>query len=420
MKPVHLVTPVIALAIAGGWIGAQQQKISQLENETVILRKHIASEQSQIETQRTATEPTRPTKPEIAKDGIDWLDIAAVFGDMHKGEGVGDMRKMIAFQSKLQKMNKEQLLAALDEIQKLELKDEERMMLEAMLISPLALKDPELLLNRFSDRLDDENSGMSWQLANALGEWAKKDQTAAIAWFDKAIAEGIFESKSLDGKSQIRLHFEMNLISQLVSIDPALAQARISALPADQRKDALSGYGFQSQKAKDQVAHANLVRANLSAEETYEVFGQQASMIAMMGSLEKVDAYLEGIGANGEERIKVAEKAAISNLTSSMHRTKVTEEKIESVRKWLGTQAPGSVDRVTGESLGQMTNMGGSMNFSQAAAMVMKYHAQGGGDDLLTSFVDETQFGTDKEEARKIAEKISDPEKREEALEKLK
>lgn len=419
MKPLHFLAPAVAMVVAGVMLGAQRQKISRLEQETVVLKKHIAAERSEIEI-RQAAEPTRPTKPEVAKDGIDWLEIASVFGEMHQGGGMGDMRKMMAFQSELQKMDKHELLAALDEIKALELGEDERMMLEAMLIGPLALKDPELLLNRFSDHLQDEHSAINWQLASALGEWAKKDQTAAIAWFDQAIADGTFDSKSLDGKSRMRTHFEANLISELVTTDPAAAQKRISALPADQRKDALSGYGFQVRNPKDQSAHADLVRANLSAEETYEVFGQQASMMAMMGGFERVDAYLDGIEAKGEERIKTAEKAAMSKITSSIHRSKVTEESFESMRAWLGTHAPESVERVTGQSLSEITMRGGNIKFSQAAEMVMKYHAQGGGDELLLGFLDGIHYTTEKAEARKIAEKISDPQMREQALENLK
>lgn len=420
MKPVHFIAPAIALVIAGGLVGAQRQKISRLENESVILRKHIAAEKSRIEAPRMAAEPFRPTRPETAEDGIDWLEIAEIFGEMADGGGMGDMRKMMSFQSKLQKMDKDELLAALDHIQTLELGEEERMMLEAMLVGPLAQKDPELLLNRFSDRLGDERTGMSWQLANALGEWAKKDQAAAIAWFEKEIAAGTFDSKSLDGKSIIRLHFETSLITQLISTDPAAAEARIAALPSDQRKDALKGFGFQQLKEEDQAAYADLVRANLSEEERYEVFGQQASMIAMMGNLDKVNTYLDQIGATGEERTKAAEQAATGKLTSAAHQSKITEEKIDSMREWLGTQAPDSVERVTGEALGQVANMGGSTKFSEAAAMVLKYHEQGGSDELLTSFLEKTYHGGGKEEARKIAERISDPEKRDEALKKLK
>lgn len=421
VKPVHMIAPAIALAIAGAVVGSQRRTISRIENEIVLLKKHIAVEKGRIDGQAADTKAERPLKPGNADEAIDWAEVAGMFGEMKNRSGVGDMRKMMSFQSKLRKMDKEQLLAALDQIQALELGDDERMMLEAMLIGPLAEKDPELVLDRFSNRLGDDRNGMSWQLANALGEWAKKDQAAAIAWFDKEIAAGTFDSKSLDGKSQLRLNFETNLIAQLISTDPAAAAARIAALPPDQRKDALGSWQFRKLKDEEQAAYADLVRASLPEAERYEVFAQQASMIVSMGDYEKVGAYLDRIGATGEERLKAAEQAASGSIVNNSYNSKVTGEKIDSMREWLGTQAPGSVDRVTGETLGQIAGSGGNAKFPEAAAMALEYHEQGAGDDLLTGFIENSHSrGVEKEELRKMAGMISDPEKREEALEKLK
>ena len=158
VKPVHMIAPAIALAIAGAVVGTQQRTISRLENESVLLRKHIAEEKGRIDRRAADTKTSRPAKPEDADEAIDWVEVAGMFGEMKNGGGVGDMRKMMSFQSKLRKMDKQQLLAALDQIQALELDDDTRMTLENMLIGPLAEKDPELVLNRFSDRLGDRKS----------------------------------------------------------------------------------------------------------------------------------------------------------------------------------------------------------------------------------------------------------------------
>ena len=419
MKPIHILPPALAIAVAGILVGAQRQKIFQLESESILLREHIAAEKSRDHLPETGSDSSRPVRPKAEADEIDWMEIAESFAEMKNGGAVKDMRKAMSFQRRLQKMDKAQLLAALDKIQALELDDEQRAMLESMIIAPLAQKDPGLVLNRFSDRIGDEQSGMSWQLSNALGEWAKKDQAAAIAWLDKEIATGTFDSKSLDGKSRIRLSFETNLVAKLISTDPAAAEARIAALPADQRQDALDGFGYQRLKDEDQAAYAAIVRSQLTKEEVGGVFGQQASMLAMQGDLEKVSGFLDRIAATGEERVKAAEKAATGNITGKAHQSKVTEEKMDTMRAWLGTQAPGSVDRVTGETLGQIANQNGTMKFPEAVGMVLKYHAQDGSDGILTGFLEKTHYSGNKEESRKIAEQISDPKLRDEALKKL-
>ncbi len=420
MKPIHILPPALAIAIAGILVGAQRQKISQLESESILLREHIAAEKGRDHLPETAPDSSRPARPEAEADEIDWMEIAESFSEMKNGGAVKDMRKTMAFQRRLQKMDKAQLLAALDQIQALELDDEQRAMLESMIIGPLALKDPGLVLNRFSDRISDNQSGtIGWQLSNALGEWAKKDQAAAIAWLDSEIAAGTFDSKSLDGKSRTRLSFESNLVARLISTDPAAAGARVAALPADQRQEILGKFGYQELKDEDHAAYATLVRSQLSGEEVASVFGQQASRLAMRGGLEKVSGFLDRIAATREERVQAAEKAAAGSITGKTHQSKVTVEKMDTMREWLGTQAPGSVDEITGKTLGQVVNQNGATKYSEAAALALEYHARSGNDLILSRFLDETRYSGHKEEGRKIAEQISDQNWREHALKRL-
>ena len=195
---------------------------------------------------------------------------------------------MMSYQSRLQKMTKEELVGALEQIAGLDLTKQERTMLQMMLVGPLVMKDPELALTRFSKDLGEDTGSMGWQLSSALGEWAKKDPAAATAWFDREIAAGTFDSKSLDGRSHYRNTFEANLIAQLISKDPAAAEARIAKLPADQRMEVLQARGFTQLKKADQAAFASLVRGHVSEEERIGIFGEAASNVAMQGKLEDI------------------------------------------------------------------------------------------------------------------------------------
>ena len=253
VKAIHFLPPVIALAIAGGMLGAQRQKISRLESESAILKQRIEAQKSRLNPEISNPGTMRPSRPGAIGKDIDWREIAGYYSKVKNGRGSYDMRKMMSVQQRLRKMSKEELLAALDKIQTLELDDDERIKLESMIIGPLIEKDPELVLTRFEDHINDQQNGMSWQLASAIGEWAKNDQAAAIAWFDKKIADGIFTSKSLDGKNQVRINFETNLVSTLLANNPTAAEARIAALPADQRMGALNSYSFQRMTESEQV-----------------------------------------------------------------------------------------------------------------------------------------------------------------------
>lgn len=418
MKPAVFLPPVIALIIGGVLVGGQRRAISKLEQESAVLRDHIATARAGGPA-GTDRQPLRPDKPESADGPIDWKEMAAAFGDMKNSRGVRDMRKMLSFQSRLAKMDSEQLIAALNQIAILDLAEEDGIMLRSMLISSLATKDPQLALTRFSDQLGDDRGGVSWQLGNALGEWAKTDPFGAAAWFDQEIAAGTFDSKSLDGKNRTRLNFEANLIAQLISTDPSGAEARIEALPADQRREALGSYGLLEVKEADQAVFAKLVRRQLSEAERMDIFGNQASTIAIRGGLEKVGDYLDRIAASPQERVSSAEKAALGSIQRKMHNGRIQPSDIDSMRDWLGTEAPGSVEKITGETIGRSSMQGEAMKFSDGAALAMKYHESSGSDEVLVGFLHSAAIHENKEEARAVVEKISDSKLREELLNTL-
>jgi len=261
---------------------------------------------------------------------------------------------------------------------------------------------------------------MSWQLANALGEWAKKDRSSAILWMDREIAAGTFDSKSLDGKSRVRMAFEGGLISSLVGTDIQAAEARMAALPAEQRKDVFQNFGFRRMNPEEYSAFADLARSQLSENDRMEVLGKQASTIVSMGDFKKVEDYMDQIAATPDERIRSAEDAARDSIMGKARQAKITPGQIDLMRVWLGTQAPASVNKVTGEALGRVSSYGGTMKFSEASELLLKYHEESGSDDLLTGFLDKAQFWENQEEAREIAGQISDSEKRQAALERLK
>jgi hypothetical protein len=117
-------------------------------------------------------------------------------------------------------MTREELIAGLDAVAALGLSPNARSMFEQDLIGPLIEKDPQYVLARFIDTLQDEASGIKWHLSNALRDWAKQDPSKAGAWLDQQIAAGKFESKTLDGISPFRMQFEEALVGILVSPQP--------------------------------------------------------------------------------------------------------------------------------------------------------------------------------------------------------
>ena len=421
LKLSSFIPPVVALAIAGGWIGAQHQSLSALEKESVLLRKHIATARASAESAAVSRGTKVPNGKTVnAKEPIDWKKVAGEMAEMQRSNGMGDMRTMIRIQQRLQSMTKEELVAALDQIATLELPAESRNMLEQMLIGPLVEKDPELALTRFADRFQDQRNGISWQLSNALGKWAEKEPGKATAWFDEQIAAGKFDSKTLDGKSQARLQFEGALIRNLLSTDPAAAGRRLGALPEDQRADALRQFSFREVKEEDQKVFADLVRAQVPENQRNSVLSHSASNLVSKGYPE-VTAYLDRIEATPAERAATVDAAATSKIQQSSYQKGVTREDLDAMREWANSQAPGTADGITGKALARSTrNEGdGKFKFADAAALAVQYHESSGNDDVLVKFLEGWQARQNKDESIKLAEKISDPARREEILKNL-
>lgn len=388
-----------------------------MEKESAALKLRLAARSEGF----AADDASRKGKPagKLArgKEPIDWKQVAAQMLEMNQGSGVGDMRTMIRLQQRLQDMEKEDLVAALDEIATMDLPEQSRQMLEQMLIGQLCQKDPELALTRYLDRIGDERGGMSWQLSNAMKEWTKKDPFKATAWFDKQIAAGKFDSKSLDGKSRPRMQFEGALIVNLLSTDEAAAAARLEALPENQRGELLRHYSANDLKDEDQLAYANLVRDGLAESEQGYVLAKIASRKARADGYADVTAYLDRIKATPAERAACVNEAADAKIENLSHQRKINEEDIDAMREWAKTQSPDTTDRVTGTAIARSTELNQQLDFSEASALALKYHEASGNDEVLIGFLSSSAAHSNKDKARELAVRISDAAQREEILE---
>lgn len=421
MKPLPFALPLIVLVAGIAWLGMQRNSASALEKRNEELRAGIASHSTSTNTEtageKSSARNPKP-KPAAKPKKIDWKDALSKLGPSMRGEGVGDIREIVRFQTRLQALSAEELLASLDDIAALDVSETERTMLEQMILGPLVQKDPKAALDKFSDRPEDERGGFSWVLSSALGEWSKKDPVLAAAWLDERIAAGKFESKSLDGKSQMRSQFEGALISTLLSSDPEAANRRVASMPENQRADALRPR-FSAIEESDQAAFAKIVRGQLPQKEQVEILGNAGSHLVMK-DYAAVTGYLERINATPEERKEVVSQAANQKISILSYSQKVGREDIDSMREWASKQSPDSVDEITGTSLGSLSRQGKNNSFEDVSALAVQYHEASGNDEVMVSFLKSPAASGNKEQARILAEKISDATRRQEILKRLK
>ena len=420
LKASHVITPLIALALVAGWVGTQRRSISLIEEQSLVLQKRITAARGSV-AGKDLSESGKLAWNKISdtKAPLDWKKVAEQLAESQR-DGMGDIRTTIRLQQRLHAMSATEILAALGEVAALDISAASLELLEQTLFGPLLEKDPEAALTRFADRLHDSAGMMRWQLSSALANWGKKEPVKAGAWLDQQIAAGDFESKSLDGRNSLRTQFEGTLIAALISSGPQAAGARLAALPEDQRMEVMRHHTMGNLKEEDQKVFAEIVRAQLPEDAVVQTISQAAARAVSRGGYPEVTAYLDRIEATPAERKSTAEQAANSQIHQLSRQKGVSREDLDSMRVWVEVQAPGSADATTGKALGQAVRRDGKFDFPQAAALALEYHESSGNDEVLSNFLDGQAARQNQAEARVLTEQISDENRREEILKKLK
>ena len=418
MNLIRLLPPAVALVLVGTWLGVQQLSISAMESENGLLRKAIAAARLVAPANDFAHGKTAlADKAPADTNPLDWEKLAGQFVELQKSGGTGDPRPMLRFQQRLQAMNRDQILAALDEIAALNLPAASRSLLEQPLITALMEQDPESVLTRFTDRLGGRDEAMDRQLAAALNAWAKLDPRKAADWFDRQIAAGKFDSTSLDGRSPARMRFEGALLGVLLTSDPASAAGRLAALPEDQRGEAIGNAALSPPGGKALATFARLVRTQVPANDQAAAFARQAGQWVAQGGYASVTAYLGGIRLTADERIGCIEQAAATRIFSNNKRIAAAD--LDALREWVGSQAPQLTDSITGKVLCTAALGNLKLDFAQAAELAIQYSQASGNDNVLIALVENWAARSNKDEARALAERITDVKRRAEILKRL-
>lgn len=403
--------------------------VSEEASETEVLRGKVAVARSAMmgggeRIKILEARGTLPAKTGAAPSGSratdDWKRISERLLAMQSSDGISDLREALEIQQKISNMSRDEIIAALDEISGLDLKPEARALLEESLVGPLVEMDPEYALKTYASRIPKDDDGIGWQLSSALETWARKDASSASAWFDQQIAAGLFESKTLDGRSQTRIEFEAAMTGVLLPKDPQQAGRRIAELPEDQRREALEQIDFTGLSPSAQAAYASLVRQLVPEDERAGSFSHVVSQLVPEGGYEKVAGFLDRIRATPDERAVSATEAANARIGEISGNRVITRDDVDAMRTWLEQQAPGTADAVTGEALANAAQEGGEFGFEDASKLALEYHESTGNDEVLVAFLESYAARSNLDEALPLAEKIKDPNLREKVLARLK
>ncbi|MBB5350912.1 hypothetical protein HNR46_001146 [Haloferula luteola] len=409
MKPSPWIFPVMALGVVVAWTGSRQVKIQHLRDQTQLIRQHLSHVESLPEAEQRGTSPSADS---VDKDApLDWKELGATMRSM-RGNGPPDIRAMLKIQQLLTSMDVDQLLAEFERLDDIELDDDIRSMVKESLGSILIQKDPQLALNHLLHLSDQEGSSLGWQLSRAFQEWSEKDPQQALAWLDTKVAEGEFDSKSLDGRNFNRIFFESVAISRLLESDPAAATARMMELPENQRREIFQNGKFAALKPELDASYAGMVRDSLPEDQQAGVLAWAGEELARQQGFERVSQFLDTIDASSEETVEVAKRAAQGQLRIHQGRSVPDRNEVDSMRSWLTQEVPEKVDEITGETLAKLWGT----DFEERVDLVESLRDDGASDDLLVAFLVSGEARQYPESARELARGITDESRRNEVL----
>jgi hypothetical protein len=418
MKPTVFIPPAIALILVGTWVVPQRRSMAVLETECARLRSTIVAAES--------PSATRPDPLEKRRKTIEWTRLGTQFQSNPMGSGgsilvvMPDTREAMRFHQRMNAMSTAEIIAALDEIAALDLPPTVRENLEWTLLDSMARKDPAAALGVLERRGMIKSPLYEFLISGTLKAWAHKDTAAAISWFDEQIAAGTFDSKALDGVSSSRHSLESAFIRILLGSLPETAARRLAALPEDQRGDVMHMYDMSMVPEEIQVAHADLIRAQVPAKDQAETIASQMTNLVKRGDYSAATAYLDRIAATPAERAASAMIAIRDMNPISSDTGKLSREDFDALRDWVGSQSPESVDKLTAKALGDGANGDHKIKFAAAADLAVEYSAQSGNDEVLAGFLTSNAARRNKAFARELAAKITDANRRAEVLNFLK
>ncbi len=413
--------PVISLVLAGAWTIHQRQTISTFEDSTVVLKRSIAAARSSSRgSDSSHASPVALARAAKDNEPLDWKKISAEFATLADRNGeVADPRAFDRIAQQIQSMNKEELIAALDQIAALDFTKETRTTLDYMVIESLIAKDLELGLACYADRIQGGSHSIVARLSEALQKWAETEPAKAGAWLNKQIDAGKFDSQALDGRSRDRGMVEGALIGVLLRTSPEAAARRLSAMPPEQRTQALEGYSLRQLSEENHAAFAKLVRDQIPENEQTEVFAKHAEAIGFGGKYAQVTDFLNRISATPAERIACLEAAAKNHLGRIPSLEKISHEDLDTLHQWIQTEASDSPDSLMGKALSRTLGLHTKSEFAIAAEIARYYQGRSGSDEVIQSFLANARTDADKQDVRALAAMISDPARREEILKRF-
>jgi hypothetical protein len=397
----------LALLAGGTWLFMQRAELSAVRHQQGLVRKQLAAARpaEPISTRSSAPPPSRVRNQLTAGNAVS-----------PSGKLTGQTTNQLVELSL--SMDRQQLVAALEELPALGLPAAADKTAESVLLVALAKIDPQWVLDHVGKDTGPDDSGWrNGMRSRAFDSLVKKDRAAAAGWLEQRIAAGDFDSKRLDGNNDARIKLERPLLKAMISADPAAAGQRVAAMSEFDARGTLVRL-VEDVTPQTEAAFVEISRKHLTDADHLETLARLAGSKA--GNLAEVSACLKRIAVTPVEKDACVASAARMKMSGMEDGNHVTREGVDDLRRWIAAETPERLDALTGTLLVESTLSQSGLDYAEAAEMVLHYHEATGSDDLLCAFLDVHTKRFEAGPARKVASKIADPARRAERLNKLK
>lgn len=388
MKIRHFIAPALALAGSGFWLSSQNETMQELIEKTRIIRERVVvSEEASSEAATYFGSPKNNQAQDeftLADGSLDWKLIAEMMAESQGSNGMPtNMKAILKLQQKMMEFTEEELINGLEKIDALELDPENVAMIKQVLLSQLAEKNPKAALAALDDPVTNQSNMLFWVQAQILGNVAKDDPAAAIAWMDKNIAAGKLNSTTLNQHQDLRLRLEGSLINQLISSDYSLAKSRLEGFSDDDKLHLLSSnyHRFKGDAAENFI---KLARESLPSDKASQAI-TSAIGNQHIRDLSDISKAIKDVPISEDEKSKIA-----AQLISNYSLNNESESKFNDIYEWVKTEVPGKESDFVADALNSGHNRWNNpqANFEKALSVAESL----GDPEILTSFI--TKFSS--------------------------
>lgn len=420
MKPRFLTWPDLSLLLAAagglGFLLVQTRSAGQLEAENVRLSQRLEAWEKRGEPPADEESSSQSAKA-LAKSGPSGMaKLAAILRGADAGNPA-QVRDSLMLDSQFRTLDAASLERMIAEARAADLSEEDRERIVGKLLDVLVEKDPvrafAVIEEGFAGKTPREVQQQLSKRSGLFEKWIMRDGPQALAWLDRQIATGLFESRSLAGTSNVRQEYEALIFLRTKD------SSRIAALDPLDRLPTLQSWRFQSLKPEEQAAFAKVVRTSgLKPSEVAEALKPLLNRAMESGDLAGADAFFERVAPTPEELPRLSEAAAGNAMFALGKKAdQLTGDEVPAIRTWLADKSSGG-DAYLGSMIGKGFSNG--WDSAQIFTTLDRLQKDQPSDELISTFLLSASQGNkqklDYATARDLANRISNLGKRADVL----